>query len=267
MCATCGCSTHDHGSTPGHPHAHDHDHEHARDHPHTHTSDDGAHRLRTLERDVLARNQALAERNRGWLAGRGAFAINLMSSPGAGKTTLLERTIREIAATVDVAVIEGDQATARDADRIRAAGARAVQINTGTGCHLDAAMVGRALSELDPQRGALVAIENVGNLVCPALFDLGEHKRVVVVSVTEGGDKPIKYPHMFHAADLLILNKVDLLPYVQFDVARCIALAHEVNARLQVVEVSATRGDGLATWYDWLLSAAHAHRADVLAAS
>ena len=264
VCATCGCSTHDHGDTSIHHHPHDHDH----DHPHSHATHDGGHRLRTLERDVLARNQALAERNRGWLAGRGAFAINLMSSPGAGKTTLLERTIRDTAGTVSrIAVIEGDQATERDADRIRAAGARAVQVNTGTGCHLDAAMVARALSELDPGPGAIVAIENVGNLMCPALFDLGEHARVVVVSVTEGEDKPIKYPHMFRAADLLVLNKIDLLPHVDFDVSRCLALVHEVNPQLHVVEVSATRGNGLAAWYDWLLTAARARRPDVRAAS
>jgi len=265
MCATCGCSTHDHDAPPGHHHPHDHDHDH--DHGHPHAGDDAGHRLLTLERDVLARNQALAERNRGWLAGRGAFAINLMSSPGAGKTTLLERTICDVAGAVDVAVIEGDQATARDADRIRAAGARAVQVNTGTGCHLDAAMVARALSELDPRLGAVVAIENVGNLVCPALFDLGEHARIVVVSVTEGEDKPIKYPHMFRAADLLILNKVDLLPHVEFDVSRCLALAHEVNPHLRVFQVSATRGDGLDAWYDWLLTAAHGRPADMRAAS
>lgn len=264
MCATCGCST-DHDA---HAHAHPHDHhghaggDHA--HPHEAVPDGPGRRLIALEQDVLARNDRLAEVNRGWLAGRGVFAFNLMSSPGAGKTTLLERTIRDLGGT-PLAVIEGDQATAHDADRIRAVGARAVQINTGTVCHLDAAMVGRALTELDPAPGTVVAIENVGNLVCPALFNLGEHARVVVVSVTEGDDKPAKYPHMFRAADVLLLNKMDLLPHVAFDVARCLALARQVNPRLAILPVSATRGDGLKEWYDWLLAAARTAAPDVLA--
>src|SRR5262249_28539080 len=160
---------------------------------------------------------------------RAIFALDLVSSPGAGKTTLLERTIRDLGADLPISVIEGDQATDHDAARIRAAGARAVQINTGTACHLDAEMVARALEELDPALGSVCLIENVGNLVCPALFALGEHKKVVTVSVTEGDDKPLKYPHMFRAAEMMILNKIDLLPYVQFDEQRCFAHARAVN--------------------------------------
>ena len=267
MCATCGCSTqpgdHQHGDVTDHDHTHGHVHTDGVQHP-THDHDHAAsRRLIELERDVLARNDRLAARNRGWLAGRGAFALNLMSSPGAGKTTLLERTIRDLAGRIPIAVIEGDQATTRDADRIRAAGARAVQINTGKTCHLDAAMVGRALADLDPAPGTMVAVENVGNLVCPALFDLGEQARVVVMSVTEGDDKPIKYPHMFRAGDVLVVNKVDLLPHVDFDVARCLDLAQQVNPRLRVLRVSATRGDGLAAWYDWLAAAAADRRREM----
>ena len=172
--------------------------------------------------------------------------------PGAGKTTLLERTIEDLGASVPILVIEGDQATTRDADRIRAAGARALQINTGKVCHLDAEMVSAALDEIAPAGRSIVMIENVGNLVCPALFDLGESARVVIVSVAEGDDKPIKYPHMFRAADVMLLNKIDLLPHVRFDTGRCLADVRLVNPRLRVLEVSATRGDGLAAWYDWL---------------
>src|SRR5262249_25578240 len=188
----------------------------------------------------------------GWLDERGVVALNLMSSPGAGKTTLLERTLRELGREMAIGVIEGDQATVRDAERIRAAGGRVVQINTGSGCHLDADMVAAALRKMDPPSGSLLMIENVGNLVCPALFNLGERGKVVVMSVTEGEDKPIKYPHMFRASDLMLLNKIDLLPHVHFDVERCIASAGRVNPRLSVVQVSATQGDGLGEWYAWL---------------
>jgi hydrogenase nickel incorporation protein HypB len=205
-----------------------------------------------VARAVLEKNDRLAERNRGWFAARGILALNLVSSPGAGKTTLLERTIRDRPGHRRISVIEGDQATTRDADRIRAAGARAVQVNTGAGCHLDASMVERAVAELDPSAASLVMIENVGNLVCPALFDLGERAKVVVASVTEGDDKPIKYPHMFRAAGLVLLNKVDLLAHVEFDVDRFRRFAAEVNPRVRVIAVSATRGDGLPEWYAWL---------------
>jgi hydrogenase nickel incorporation protein HypB len=230
MCATCGCD--------GEQHDHDHVHDHK------------PRRLIKIGLDVLDDNVKRAAANRRWLGDRGLTAINLMSSPGAGKTTLLERTIR--AAGLPLAVIEGDQATSHDADRIRAAGAPAHQINTGTGCHLDAAMVERALAALDPARGTIVVIENVGNLVCPALFDLGEAARVVIASVTDGDDKPIKYPHMFKAADAIVLNKIDLLPYVAFDVARFTAYARELAPGVAILPVSATRGDGVGDWYGWL---------------
>ncbi|HVY61938.1 MAG TPA: hydrogenase nickel incorporation protein HypB [Planctomycetota bacterium] len=235
MCGTCGCA--DVGSESGHGHGHGHG------------------KVVLLEHKVLDRNARVAGRNRAFFAERGILALNLVSSPGAGKTTLLERTVRDLARRVPVAVIEGDQATARDAERIRAAGAPAVQVNTGEGCHLDASMVERALGELDPPRGAVVFIENVGNLVCPALFDLGEAAKVVIASVTEGEDKPIKYPHMFRAARLLLLNKVDLLPHVEFDVERCLAFAREANPALEAIPVSARRGDGLEAWYTRLRGA------------
>jgi hydrogenase nickel incorporation protein HypB len=212
-----------------------------------------------LEQDVLAKNQLLAEHNRGWLASRHITALNLVSSPGAGKTTLLERTIRdlqELHSARTIQVIEGDQATLNDAERIRATGCRVVQINTGTGCHLDAGMVSRALAQLDPPPQSWLMIENVGNLVCPALFDLGEQAKVVILSVTEGEDKPLKYPHMFRASRLMLLNKIDLLPHLRFDVERCIAYARQVNPSMEVLQVSAETGAGMTAWYAWLEAAA-----------
>jgi hydrogenase nickel incorporation protein HypB len=267
MCATCGCgqdevrisvASEDGGtaySLIGHDHAHDHPHEHGQvDGEHGHGHGDGHDRshLRTLdiEEAVLARNDQLAEHNRAWLQHHDIRAVNLMSSPGAGKTSLLERTIRERSG--DVCVIEGDQETQFDADRIRDAGARAVQVNTGAGCHLDATMVSRALEHLAPAPGSLVFVENVGNLVCPALFDLGEKARVVIISVTEGDDKPLKYPHMFAAADLVVVNKIDLLPYVSFDLGRCEADARKLNPRLEILPLSVTSGENLEDWYAWL---------------
>jgi hydrogenase nickel incorporation protein HypB len=205
-----------------------------------------------VEEKVLQRNQRQAEENRQWFAERGILALNLVSSPGAGKTTLLERTIRALGAEFVIRVIEGDQATDHDAQRISAAGSRVVQVNTGTGCHLDALMIARALEELEPPRHALVLIENVGNLVCPALFDLGERAKVLICSVTEGEDKPAKYPHMFRASALLLLNKIDLLPHVDFDLGRFMEYARQVKPEMPVQTVSARRGDGLTGWYDWL---------------
>ncbi|GAB4364785.1 MAG: hydrogenase nickel incorporation protein HypB [Methylohalobius crimeensis] len=232
MCATCGCSD-----------SHHHHHHHPQD---------GTSRLLQVEKDLLAKNDRYAEANRQWLAERGILALNLVASPGAGKTSLLVRTLRDLATEAPFAVIEGDQQTSLDADRIQAAGAAAVQINTGKGCHLDAHQVGHALRDLDPAPGAAVMIENVGNLVCPAGFDLGEDGKVVVLSVTEGEDKPLKYPHMFHAARLMVLSKIDLLPHVDFDVQRCIAYARRINPDIEVVQVSAKTGEGLEDWYRWL---------------
>jgi hydrogenase nickel incorporation protein HypB len=264
MCATCGCSddtqARQTASGPGqrrvHTHAqdheHDHDHDHGHDHDHEHRHEGGAARIITLEQQVLAKNQLLAERNRGWLQAREVLALNLVSAPGSGKTALLARTARELAGELTLQVIEGDQATANDAERMRAAGCRAIQINTGAGCHLDAAMIGQAMQQLLPPQGSVLMIENVGNLVCPALFDLGERAKVVIVAVTEGEDKPMKYPHMFRASRLMLLNKIDLLPHLQFDPQRCIACAREVNPELTILQVSAQTGAGMEDWYCWL---------------
>lgn len=245
MCATCGCS--DEGGVrvidPA-AHAHPHDHSH---HNHDH---DG--RTVLLEQKVLARNDELAERNRAWLGERAVVAINLMSSPGSGKTTLLEHTIGAIGPDVPMSVVEGDQETLFDAERIKATGCRVVQVNTGAGCHLDAAMLASAVSTLDPPRNSVVFVENVGNLVCPALFDLGEQSRAVVMSVTEGADKPLKYPHMFRTADVVLLNKIDLLPYVDFDLGTFERALGRVSPRARLLRISATRGDGTADWHDWL---------------
>jgi hydrogenase nickel incorporation protein HypB len=232
MCGTCDCGQDERGPAHGHPH------------PPARTGD--------LERRVLDKNDRLAGQNRDWLARHAVVLVNLMSSPGSGKTTLLERAVADLRGRRPICVVEGDQATPLDAERIRAAGCPAVQINTGAGCHLDASMVGDALRALEPARGALVFVENVGNLVCPALFDLGEDHRAVVMSVTEGVDKPLKYPHMFASADVVLLNKTDLLPYVDFDPAGFRDRVRQVNPDAEVIEVSATRGDGLEAWYAWL---------------
>ena len=228
---TCGC-----GELPA---SHGHRHDHAT--------------VETLElgERVLARNDELATRVRAGLRARGIAAVNLMSSPGAGKTSLLERTIAELPGR-DIAVIEGDQETTYDADRITAAGARAVQINTGAGCHLDAHQVSHALAELDLATGSLLFVENVGNLVCPALFDVGETRKVVVISTTEGDDKPLKYPHMFAVADLVVVNKTDLLPYVDCDLTALEKAARRLNPRVEVLPLSVRDGSGLGAWYAWL---------------
>jgi hydrogenase nickel incorporation protein HypB len=248
MCSTCGCGTDEVRVTVlNHDHHHSHDHDTA-EHVHTDHDQDRTHSIQ-LEQAVLAKNDHLAAHNREWLGARGLAAINVMSSPGSGKTTLLERTIRDSGLTLSV--IEGDQETTVDAERIRAAGARSVQVNTGAGCHLDAAMIHRALDQLQPERGVVV-IENVGNLVCPALFDLGEARRVVIISVTEGDDKPRKYPHMFSAADLIVINKTDLLPYVDFDVDRLTTDARALRRGVEVLTLSARTGENVDAWYAWL---------------
>jgi hydrogenase nickel incorporation protein HypB len=243
VCGTCGCGeadvrvegvVHHHpGPGPGHDHAHD---------------------LQTVdvETALLAKNDHLAGHNRAWLAERGIVALNLMSSPGSGKTSLLRRTIAELAPVRPVAVIEGDQETRIDAEKIRATGASVVQINTGSGCHLDASMLARGLAELAPPPGSLVFVENVGNLVCPALFDLGEAAKVVVVSVTEGEDKPLKYPYMFSVADLVVINKIDLLPHVDVRLDQLIQHCRAVNAGIRVLPLSVTTGAGMQAWCDWL---------------
>lgn len=227
MCATCGC-----GDVAEHEHA-------------------ALTETISLEQKVLAKNDHLAQHNRQWLRERGILALNMTSSPGAGKTTLLERTIRALP-DIPIAVIEGDQETELDTERIAATGARAVQVNTGSGCHLDAEMTHRALSALNPAPDTVLFVENVGNLVCPALFDLGEHRKVVMISVCEGTDKPLKYPHMFAAAGLVLVNKIDLLPYVDFDLAACTEYARVVNPGVDVLALSVTTGEGLDHWYRWL---------------
>jgi hydrogenase nickel incorporation protein HypB len=266
MCRDCGCGDEAAATVlnlqtgkqtameRGGGHSHHHVHEHGHDHDHDHAHADGArHRyVVDLETRILAKNDAIAERNRAWFKGREILAINLMSSPGAGKTTLLERTIGDLKDEIRMFVVEGDQATANDGERIRAAGAAAVQVNTGAGCHLEADMLARGLQELKPTPGSLVMIENVGNLVCPALFDLGEQAKVVILSVAEGDDKPLKYPHMFQAAQMMILSKMDLAPYVDFDPERAVANALRVNPSISTLRLSARTGEGLEHWYDWL---------------
>ena len=276
MCTTCGCGegevtiesgaaqharvlghAHEHvhadGTTHSHAHAHDAGqvHGHGETSAHAHAPGLTATRRVQIEQDILSKNNAYATENRRSLLDRGIFALNLVSSPGSGKTTLLCRTIAMLSGQ-SVAVIEGDQQTSRDAERIRATGAPAIQINTGRGCHLDAHMVGHALQTLAPAENSLLMIENVGNLVCPAAFDLGEAHKVVILSITEGEDKPIKYPDMFRAASLMLLNKMDLLPHLEFDVEAAIGYARRVNPQLRVIRVSAASGEGMGEWLDFL---------------
>ncbi|EKC6207055.1 hydrogenase nickel incorporation protein HypB [Cronobacter sakazakii] len=205
-----------------------------------------------IEINVLDKNNQIAQRNRQRLAARGQLVLNLVSSPGSGKTTLLTETLKRLRDTTPCAVIEGDQQTVNDAERIRATGTPAIQVNTGKGCHLDAQMIEDAMARLPLADNGVLFIENVGNLVCPAGFDLGERHKVAVLSVTEGEDKPLKYPHMFAAASLMLLNKIDLLPYLNFDVEKCMAYAREVNPNITILLVSATRGDGMSAWLAWL---------------
>ena len=252
MCVTCGCGEGDvriEGATAHHDHVHDHEHHPAPAPSHAPGITPG--RRVQIEQDILAQNNAYAQANRRLLAERGIFALNLVSSPGSGKTSLLCKTINLLKQPT-VAVIEGDQQTSLDAERIRATGARAIQINTGKGCHLDAHMVGHAMVQLKLAEDSLLMIENVGNLVCPAAFDLGEAHKVVILSVTEGEDKPIKYPDMFRAASLMLLNKIDLLPHLSYDVDAAIGYARRVNPGIQVIQLSATSGAGMAEWLAFL---------------
>lgn len=280
MCNVCGCGEgetqidgksvdhkHDHGHHHhDHNHHHDHGHDHHDHHGHEHhhygTGPAGVavagmsqNRLIQIEQDILAKNNAYADANRRYFGARGILALNLVSSPGSGKTTLLVKTIEQLKERIGVSVIEGDQQTAADADRIRATGVPAIQINTGKGCHLDGHMVGHAIDDLQPADGAVLFIENVGNLVCPAAFDLGEAAKVAILSVTEGEDKPLKYPDMFAAAGLVVLTKTDLLPHLDFDVDQAIENARKVNPKIKVLKVSAKTGEGLDHWISWIEAA------------
>jgi hydrogenase nickel incorporation protein HypB len=259
MCSTCGCGSEENGITVKmagedteiiieNHHDHDHDEEHAHGHHHHHHGIN----IVDLEKDILSKNQLKAERNKGYFEALNIFSINLVSSPGSGKTSLLEKTIQDLKGKVELSVIEGDQQTSNDAERIHQTGVPAIQINTGKGCHLDSEMVSRALKLLKPKPDSVLMIENVGNLVCPAMFDLGESVRVVIVSVTEGEDKPIKYPDMFHTSQLCIINKIDLLPHLKFDLEKLKNYALQVNPGIKFFELSATTGEGMDKWYEFL---------------
>lgn len=278
MCTVCGCGEgesriegehhqhshdeheHEHGHHHAHPHEHAHDTAHGEaDHhhyghgpAHAHAPGMSQSRMVQIEQDILGKNNEYANRNRALFTDKGVLAINLVSSPGSGKTSLLTRSLKDLQDEMPLAVIEGDQETSQDADRIRETGVPAIQINTGKGCHLDAHQVGHAVDHFGLKDASVLMIENVGNLVCPAAFDLGEAHKVAILSVPEGEDKPIKYPDMFHAADLLLLNKIDLLPYLDFDVDQCIEYARRVNPGIQVLQVSATTGEGMSDWYQWI---------------
>ncbi|MET4754406.1 hydrogenase nickel incorporation protein HypB [Bradyrhizobium sp. RT11b] len=290
MCTVCGCSDgkasiedahghhHDHGDGHEHGGHHHHDRGHGHNHGHHHHHG-GAHdhapdeaglldcganpagqkiagmssdRIIQVERDILDKNDRLAADNRARFAADGVLAFNLVSSPGAGKTSLLVRALSELKASFAIGVIEGDQQTSNDAERIRATGVPAIQVNTGKGCHLDAAMVGEAYDRLPWLNGGLLFIENVGNLVCPAAFDLGEACKIVVFSTTEGEDKPLKYPDMFAASSLMLINKIDLAPVLDFDLAKTIDYARRVNPKIEVLTVSARTGEGFATFFAWI---------------
>jgi len=260
MCETCGCGKsdgfkihdpdHTHSQESDYTHEHDHvsahDHQHEHDHPHKKVID--------LDIDILSRNNMIAGMNRRFLEGRKVLCFNLVSSPGSGKTTLLEKTISHLIPSRKIYVIEGDQQTNIDADRIEKAGAPALQINTGSGCHLDAGMIDAALRKMDIEFGSVLLIENVGNLVCPAIFDLGEYKRVLIVSVTEGDDKPLKYPKMFETSHLCVINKSDLLPYVDFRSDVFINNARVINHHLEFIELSAKTGEGMNLFFEWIIN-------------
>ncbi len=276
MCGTCGCGSeengvrilsplenkghqhhvHDHDHEHGHPHGHTHDHDHHHHHEQGHTHDhDHHHHHKTVlevEQDILQHNDVMAARNRGYFDAKNIFALNLVSSPGSGKTALLECTLQDLKKQISFYVIEGDQQTLNDADRIAAIEIPVIQINTGKGCHLESDMVYEAVKKLDIQDNSVLMIENVGNLVCPSMFDLGESKRIVIISTTEGVDKPIKYPDMFHSSDVCIINKMDLLPYLDIDIEELKENALKINPKLEIFEISATKREGLEAWYKWL---------------
>lgn len=280
MCGTCGCGdtdtvtvtllskneslpnheviVQDHHDNHHHHHGHEHHHHHGKshvhnhDHGHLHTHEHLSSKVIQVEQDILHQNDLLAERNRGYFEAKSIIAFNLVSSPGSGKTSLLEQTLLALKDQFQFSVIEGDQQTLNDANRIAALEIPVVQINTGKACHLDASMINNAIKKLNPENGSILFIENVGNLVCPAMFDLGESKRIVIMSVTEGEDKAIKYPDMFQSADLCIINKIDLLPYVDFNVEKAKEFAMHVNHHLEFIELSATKGTGMDEWHQWL---------------
>lgn len=285
MCSTCGCSSNENGITltkmgenhhthhhhDGHTHSHEHhhgDHSHSHEHHHEHNHDHEHHHhdhnhghhhhhdvnIVELEKDILHQNQLGAERNRGFFEALNIFAMNLVSSPGSGKTSLLEKTIADLKGEIEFSVIEGDQQTTNDAARIHALNVPVLQINTGKGCHLNSEMIAKSLKELKPKQNSILMIENVGNLVCPAMFDLGENQRVVIISTTEGEDKPLKYPDMFYSSNICIINKIDLLPYLKFDVEKLKENTKKVNPNIQFFEVSATSGEGMEAWYEFLRS-------------
>lgn len=284
MCSTCGCSSNENGITltkmgenhhthhhhdghthshehhhGDHSHSHEHHHEHGHEHNHDHDHDHSHHHhhdvnIVELEKDILHQNQLGAERNRGFFEALNIFAMNLVSSPGSGKTSLLEKTIADLKGEIEFSVIEGDQQTTNDAARIHALNVPVLQINTGKGCHLDSEMIAKSLKELKPKQNSILMIENVGNLVCPAMFDLGENQRVVIISTTEGEDKPLKYPDMFYSSNICIINKIDLLPYLKFDVEKLKENTKKVNPNIQFFEVSATSGEGMEAWYEFLRS-------------
>jgi len=282
MCSTCGCSSNENGITltkmgenhhthhhhdghthshehhhGDHSHSHEHHHKHGHEHNHDHNHDHHHHHdvnIVELEKDILHQNQLVAERNRGFFEALNIFAMNLVSSPGSGKTSLLEKTIADLKGEIEFSVIEGDQQTTNDAARIHALNIPVLQINTGKGCHLNSEMIAKSLKELKPKQNSILMIENVGNLVCPAMFDLGENQRVVIISTTEGEDKPLKYPDMFYSSNICIINKIDLLPYLKFDVEKLKENTKKVNPNIQFFEVSATSGEGMEAWYEFLRS-------------
>ena len=275
MCGTCGCGSeengvrilsplenkghqhhvldHHHDHEHGHTHDHDHHHhEHGHTHSHAHDHDHHHKTVLEVEQDILQHNEIMAARNRGYFEAKNIFALNLVSSPGSGKTALLERTLRDLKDEIPFYVIEGDQQTMNDANRIAAIEIPVIQINTGKGCHLESDMVYEAVKKLEPRNDSVLMIENVGNLVCPSMFNLGETHRVVIISTTEGVDKPLKYPDMFYTSDICIINKIDLLPYLDIDLEQLKQNALKINPKLEFFEISATKGEGLEAWYKWL---------------
>lgn len=257
MCSVCGCSPGETAIEGAHDHSHEHEHSGEHHHygngpAHAHAPGLSQSRMVQIETDIMAKNNGYARENRAVFRDKGILALNLVSSPGSGKTTLLTHTINRLKSELEMSVIEGDQQTSHDADRIRETGAPAIQVNTGKGCHLDGHMIGHALESLAPKDESVLFIENVGNLVCPAGFDLGEAHKVAILSVTEGEDKPLKYPDMFHACELMILNKIDLLPHLNFDEDKCIEYALRVNSKIKIIKLSATSGEGMDNWFDWI---------------